>query len=140
MRRGLRPGEGTAMGERWDAAVAVAGEEPPADLLAAAAEELIALWSDLGAALRRAAGRGWSVECDGLVVRIVMLSRLAGATPWPHVPAWLLADGIYQGILRSAGVTFAPPGTDRAGGASQLARPGFPGFPPASAAEPMVIT
>jgi hypothetical protein len=99
------------MRERWDAAVAVAGEEPPTHLVAAVAEELIALWSDLGEALRRAASRGRSVECDGLVVRIVMLSRLAGATPWPHVPASLLADGIYQGILRSAGVMFAPPGT-----------------------------
>ena len=96
------------MGERWDAAVTAAGEEPPTHLLAAVAEELIALWSDLGEAVRRAAGRSWSVECDGLVVRIVMLSRLAGATPWPHVPASLLADGIYQGILRSAGVVFAP--------------------------------
>jgi len=110
--------EGTAVGERWDAAVALAGEEPPADLSAAVAEELIALWSDLSEALRRAAGRDWSVECDGLVVRIVMLSRLAGATPWQHVPAWLLADGVYQGILRSAGVI----------------------FPAGSAAEPMVAT
>ena len=128
------------MRERWDAAVAVAGEEPPADLLAAAAEELIALWSDLAEALRRAARRGWSAECDGLVVRIVMLSRLAKATPWQHVPASLLADGIYQGILRSAGVMFAPPGSDGAGDASPPARPGFPDFPAASAAAPMVIT
>ena len=63
------------MGEWWAAAVAAAGEQPPADLPAAAAEELIALWSDLGEAIRRAAGRSWSVECDGLVVRIVTLSR-----------------------------------------------------------------
>ena len=110
------------MGEQWDAAVAVAGEEPPADLPTAVAEELIALWSDLGEARRRAAGRGWSVECDGLVVRIVMLSRLAGATPWQHVPAALLADGTYQGILRSAGVMFVPLGAAWA------------------AAEPVVIT
>jgi hypothetical protein len=114
------------VGERWDAAIAVAGEEPPADMSAAVAEELIALWSDLSEALRRAAGREWSVECDGLVVRIVMLSRLAGVTPWPHVPARLLADGVYQGILRSAGVMFA--------------RPAVPGFPAAPAAEPMVST
>ena len=67
---------GAAMGEWWAAAVAAAGEQPPADLPAAAAEELIALWSDLGEAIRRAVGRSWSVECDGLVVRIVTLSRL----------------------------------------------------------------
>jgi hypothetical protein len=96
------------MGERWDAAVAVAADGPPADLPAAVAEELIALWSDLDETLRRARQR-WSVECDGLAVRIVMLSRLTTATPWQQVPASLLADGIYQGILRSAQVTFAPP-------------------------------
>jgi hypothetical protein len=128
------------MGERWDAAVAVAGEEPPADLLAAAAEELIALWSDLGEALHRAAGRRWSVECDGLVVRIVMLSRLAGATPWPHIPASLLADGIYQGILRSAGVMFAAPGTAVIRDVSPADLAGIPGCPAASAAGPIAIT
>ena len=97
------------MSEPWDAAVAVAGDGPPADLSAAAAEELIALWSDLSQALRRAARQRWSVECDGLVVRIVMLSRLTGATPWQHVPASLLADGLYQSILRSADIPFAAP-------------------------------
>jgi hypothetical protein len=117
------------MGERWDAAVAVAGEEPPADLPAAVAEEPIALWSDLGEALRRAAGRRWSVECDGLVVRIVMLSRLASATPWPHVPKSLLADGIYQGILRSAGVMSTPPGTAGNDDVSRPTRPGSQRLP-----------
>src|SRR5262249_38299560 len=102
---------GTAMSERWDAAVAVAGEEPPADLLAAAAEELIALWSGLGEGLRRGAGRGWSGGGGGLVVRVVLVGRLAGGPPWQDVPVAVLGDGIYQGILRSAGVLFAPPGT-----------------------------
>jgi hypothetical protein len=128
------------MGERWDEAVAVAREEPPADLCAAVAEELIALWGDLAEALRRAAGRDWSVECDGLVVRIVMLTRLAGATPWPHVPASLLADGTYQGILRSAGVTFAPPGPAGTGDVTRPARPGARGLLAAPAAEPMSST
>jgi hypothetical protein len=127
------------MVKRWDAAVAVAGQEPPADLLAAVAEELIALWSDLDEALRRAGWR-WSVQCDGLVVRIVMLSRLTSATPWPHVPASLLADGIYQDILRSAGVMFAAPGAAGTGDASPADPAGIPGHPAASAAEPMVIT
>ena len=97
------------MGEWWAAAVAAAGEQPPADLPAAAAEELIALWSDLGEAIRRAAGRSWSVECDGLVVRIVMLSRLTTATPWQWIPAPLLASGVYQGVLESAGIAVTPP-------------------------------
>jgi hypothetical protein len=97
------------VGECWDAAVAVAAEDPPADLRAAVAEELVALWSDLGQALLRA-GRSWSVECDGLVVRIVMLSRLGGATSWEWIPESLLASGIYHGILRSADIAFIQPG------------------------------
>jgi len=97
------------MGERWAAAVAAAGEAPPADLSAAVAEELIALWSDLCQAQRRAAGRSWPVECDGLVVRIVMLSRLTTATPWQWIPMPLLTNGVYQGILRSADAAFTLP-------------------------------
>jgi hypothetical protein len=97
------------MGERWDTAVAAAAEEPPADLRAAVEEELIALWNDLHEALQRAAGRRWSAECDGLVVRIVMLSRLSAATSWPWIPAPLLASGIYQGILTTANISFTPP-------------------------------
>ena len=100
---------GAAMGEWWAAAVAAAGEQPPADLSAAVAEELIALWSDLGEAIRRAADRSWSVECDGLVVRIVMLSRLTAATPWQWIPVPLLVRGVYQGLLESAGIAFTSP-------------------------------
>ena len=117
------------MGERWDAAVAVAGDGPPVDLPAAVAEELIALWSDLGLALRCAPRQLWPVECDGLVVRIVMLTRLTKATPWQQVPASLLADGIYQGILRAAGVAFAPPvtaGTGRVSPARPVMIPELP--------------
>jgi hypothetical protein len=97
------------VGELWAAAIAAAGEQPAAELSAAVAEELIALWSDLGEAMRRATSRSWSVECDGLVVRIVMLSRLTGATPWEWIPAPLLANGVYQGILESAGIAFTAP-------------------------------
>jgi hypothetical protein len=116
------------MGERWDAAVAVAGEEPRRICRRRLARSR-ALWSDLGEALRRAAGRRWPVECDGLVVRIVMLSRLASATPWPHVPKSLLADGIYQGILRSAGVMSTPPGTAGTDDVSRPTRPGSQRLP-----------
>ena len=98
------------MGQWWDAAITAAGEQPPANLPAAVAEELIALWSDLGEAMRRAGDRSWSVECDGLVVRIVMLSRLTAATSWQWIPAPLLASGVYEGILQSAGIAFTAPG------------------------------
>jgi len=96
------------MGQRWDAAIALAGEDPPADLGAAVAEELIALWSDLSDVLLRSAG-AWTLACDQLVVRIVMLSRLTATTSSEWVPEPLLASGIYQGILTSAGLSFSPP-------------------------------
>jgi hypothetical protein len=110
------------MGERWAAAVAAAGEAPPADLSAAVAEELIALCSDLCEAQRRAAGRSRSAECDGLVMRIVMLTRLTTATPWQWIPMPLLTNGVYQGILRSADVAFAPPDIAETHSASRARR------------------
>ena len=67
------------------------------------------MWSDLGEAMRRAGGRSWSVECDGLVIRIVILSRLTAATSWQWIPAPLLAGGVYQGILQSASIVFTAP-------------------------------
>jgi hypothetical protein len=70
------------------------------------------LWSDLGDALRRA-GWSWSIECEGLVVRIVMLSRLSATTSREWIPEPLLASGVYQGILRSADIAFARPGPGR---------------------------
>jgi len=112
------------MGQWWDEAIAEAGEQPPADLSAAVAEELIALWSDLGEAMRRAGDRSWSVECDGLVVRIVMLSRLTAATSWQWIPAPLLASGLYQGILQSAGIAFTAPGPAEIHGVDLAYEPG----------------
>ncbi|HYB49355.1 MAG TPA: hypothetical protein VED20_18680 [Streptosporangiaceae bacterium] len=112
------------MDEWWSAAVAAAGEQPPANLAAAVAEELIALWSDLGEAMRRAGGRSGSVECDGLVVRIVMLSRLTSATSWQWIPEPLLASGVYQGILASAGIAFTPPCPVQARGEAPTRRSG----------------
>jgi hypothetical protein len=112
------------VGQWWATAVAEAGEQPPADLSAAVAEELIALWSDLGQAIQRAADRAWSVECDGLVVRIVMLSRLTEATPWQWIPASLLDSGVCQGILELAGIAFTPPGPVEVHDAAAAGRPG----------------
>jgi hypothetical protein len=117
-------GEEPQMGHCWAAAVAAAGEQPPADLSAAVAEELVALWSDLGEAMRRAGSRCWSVECDGLVVRIVMLSRLSGATSWQWIPAPLLAGGVYQGILQSAGIAFTAPDPAEIHGVTLVREPG----------------
>ena len=121
------------MGERWDTAVAAAAEEPPADLRAAVEEELIALWNDLHEALQRAAGRRWSAECDGLVVRIVMLSRLSAATSWPWIPAPLLASGVYQGILTAADIVFTPPPPREPAARAGAAEEGKPARSPVSA-------
>lgn len=98
------------MSDRWALLVAAAGEGPPAELATAIGEELIALWSDLAQALRRAGDRSWPAECDGLIVRIIMLSRLTMATPWQWVPKLLLDRGVYQGVLESAGIPFSLPG------------------------------
>jgi hypothetical protein len=56
------------------------------------------------------------------------------------VPAWLLAEGVYQGILGSAGVMVVSPGTAGIDGVGRPARPGLAGCPAVPAAEPMVIT
>ena len=42
-----------------------------------------------------------------------MLSRLSGATSWEWIPESLLADGVYQGVLRSAEITFTQPDSGR---------------------------
>lgn len=87
---------------QWLWAVSAASEVPPADLLAAVAEELVALWSDLASAMRRARPGCWSLESDALVVRIVMLSRLAGPTSWEWIPQELLTNGVYHGVADAA--------------------------------------
>lgn len=97
------------MTEPWAQAVADASFEPPADATAAISVELVDLWYDLAEQHRHALNSFWSVGCDNVARRIVWLSRLAGATPWQKVPAELLLNGIYQGLLSSAGIPFAEP-------------------------------
>jgi len=107
--------ERTDRPQPWLRAVGAADEAPPADLLAAVAEELVALWSDLASEICRAGSGCWSVQCDALVVRIVMLSRLAGPTSWEWIPGELLTTGVYQDVLDAAALTAdrsaAAPGT-----------------------------
>lgn len=98
----------------WDWAVAAALEDAPEDLAAAARDELRYLWDDLDRARRVAINGAWSTGCDTLVVRIVTLSRLVGATGWGDIQVPLLLDGTYQGILQAAGVDFEPPDMARA--------------------------
>jgi hypothetical protein len=67
-------------------------------------------------------------ECGGqsgvLVVRIVMLSRLTAATSWQWIPVPLLASGVYQGILQSAGIEFTAPCRAEVDGVNVAGRPG----------------
>lgn len=98
---------------KWDRAVRRATEDaPPADLAEALRDELALLWSDLGNAEREAVNGSWSTACDSVTERIVILSRLAGATPWSDIEIPLLRSGLYEGILRSAGIDFTPPDMD----------------------------
>lgn len=96
---------------KWDEAVTrVLDDDAPAeDLATAVRAELVALWSDLENAERDALNGIWSMQCDWITERIVTLSRLVGATPWDEIQIPLLQSGLYEGILRSAGIAFTPP-------------------------------
>lgn len=106
----------------WAQAVADAAEDAPADATAAIFGELVDLWSDLAGQHHRALNSFWSMGCDNLARRIVQLSRLAGATPWQEVQSELLLNGVYQGLLTSAGIPFAEP--DLAAAEANAARNG----------------
>lgn len=112
---------------RWEAGVAMAAEDAPQDLAAAVREELRFLWDDLSQARRTALSGGWSIRCDTLTARIVTLSRFAGATGWRDIQVDLLQDGIYQGILRSAGIGFEEPDMAEVDAVGARARPGWSG-------------
>lgn len=93
----------------WDEAVAAAAVEPPADLAEAVEAELIDLWSDLSSALASAANGEWSMHCDWIVTRIVVLSRITRPTPWAKCPADVLLNGMYSGIMATAGLDVEQP-------------------------------
>lgn len=85
------------------------GEPDVAELLTAA---LLDLWADLGAAYDRspAAPRESSIECRGLITRIVDISRTLGTVPAEVVPPELVVAGLYVEVHRLAGhvATVAP--------------------------------
>jgi hypothetical protein len=96
----------------WDHAVADAAEEPGTSWQQVVAEEVDALWADLGDAYSAALNGMWSMQCDGLVTRIVRLTRLGHVTPGGGTTFALLLNGIYAGILTTAGIAFDPPDMD----------------------------
>lgn len=97
----------------WATAVTEAAQGAPLDLDAAAAWELPQLWHDLADARGQVPPGSWSIRCDDLTMRIVVLSRLAGPTASDEVPLNLVLDGTYQGILTAATVSHDPPDMDR---------------------------
>lgn len=89
----------------WVRAATVDVEVMPENLLTACQEEVQDLWSDLSDARNVALGPNrWSMQCDWITERIVVLSRLAGVTDWERIPTDLLLDGTYEGILATAGL------------------------------------
>lgn len=83
-------------------------EEYADTLYGAAREELIWLWADLADARRTALRGCWSIECASLTVRIVALTRHAGAVGWDMVDTELVRSGLYERIHREAGLTYPP--------------------------------
>lgn len=89
--------------------VVAIGDPDVGELLTAA---LLDLWADLGAAYDRSPNdpRESSIECNGLITRIVDLTRSLGVTPAEVVPPNLVASGVYVSVHRLAGhvATVAP--------------------------------
>ncbi len=81
-------------------------EDHPDDVAAAARIELVNLWSDLAHARQFASNGVWSVQCDNLAYRIVMLSRVVGACPWGDVDVDVLLDGLYVRVHDEAGIPY----------------------------------
>lgn len=87
----------------WDEAVQCAAEEPSADALTLLREELAYLWGDLDQAIHYALNGQWSMACNWVTERILIITRCVGVTPWEKVPTTLLFSGVYQGIMAAAG-------------------------------------
>jgi hypothetical protein len=99
--------------------VADADEELAGDLEEVARLELVSLWSDLADARRYAVNGVWSMGCEGVVHRIVLLTRLVGPASWENIGPELLEDGLYRAVHAAMGVD---PGVDEAACAEFLDR------------------
>jgi hypothetical protein len=96
----------------WDKALAGALEADLQPIVQVIEDELACLWEDLATGRSSALNREtrWSIECDGIVERIVTLTRTFGhSTRWTDVPGALLLDGTYIGIMEGAGFEFEQP-------------------------------
>jgi hypothetical protein len=61
-------------------------------------------WDGLEEARRNAINGRWSIACDGMVARIVGLSRLVGPLRWEEVSVGLILDGVYERIHEAMGM------------------------------------
>lgn len=73
--------------------------------------ELNHLWGDMEDALRSRIGEGWSIRCENVAWRILLLSRRVGPLRWDHVGVELLRNGTYERVY--AGVEYPPIDWDR---------------------------
>ena len=55
------------------------GDGAPRTLEEAVRQELVALWTDLDEAIKHAIDGSWSMQCDWIVERIAILTRLTGS-------------------------------------------------------------
>lgn len=90
-----------------------AHDDEPQTLEDAARQELAMLWSDLTNARRSALNGVWSIRCENVAYRIVMLSRFVGPTSWQDVDVDLLLDGVYAKVYDEAGIDYPPIDWDR---------------------------
>lgn len=71
--------------------------------------ELECLWDDLDDARRKSHNGVWSIGCDHVLHRIVVLTRHYGhATKWDAVPYTFLLDGTYTRVHEAMGIAPQP--------------------------------
>jgi hypothetical protein len=91
--------------ESVDEAVTQAGQTEEYATPDAALRWLLELaWTDLAEARRHSADGTWSIQCDGIVGRIIGLTRLIGPLSWEHVSVDLTLDGVYERIHEAIGM------------------------------------
>lgn len=73
-----------------------------------AREEQALLWDDLDRAVASALNGRWSIGCDSLKERIVAFAKILGPTPWDEIQVPLLRSGVYETILKEAGIDCPP--------------------------------
>jgi hypothetical protein len=103
---------------RWD-------DDQATTLEGAARFEQFMLWGDLASAVRETIGAGnWSMRCEGLADRIVMLAKFVGPVPWEHIQIPFLKSGVYERVLGNAGLEYPAIDWDRVNRADQTWRSG----------------